>query len=81
MGVEQGGYFDGKSLGVAGQIYNISTEAARVLGGGFHDCMQATELFRLVLALGLWPQRLSEDGDTVPAARVSSSPTIDMALP
>ena len=60
---------------------STTSEAARVLGGGFHDCMQATELFRLVLALGLWPQRLSEDGDTVPAARVSSSPTIDMALP
>ena len=43
MGVEQGGSFDGKSLGVAGQIYNISTEAARVPGGVFHDCMQATE--------------------------------------
>ena len=47
MGVEQGGSFDGKSLGVAGRIYNISTEAARVPGGGYHDCMQATELFRL----------------------------------
>ena len=54
----QGGSFDGKSLGVAGQIYSVSTKAARVFGLGGVDSMTACtrrNSFDSVMALGLWP--------------------------